>query len=603
MDKLAFKNFLYSKLKSDFLQEIVYSGIGCIGFTLLFFLFPEQSWDYPNRETICAIMITSFFLTMLILNQTNQTNKFFKVNYKRNIILFSIFNFAVMCFLYFQTPFSTNGMQGDNIIRSAYITQMASSGYPQDFAYKGFSAFLSPLYWYCLALVARTLQIRPFKMIKLGTLFVIYCLPIILFEAWKKIYSIKIAFIITSISFLFLYDFNAPDHFISLLLIIPYFMYYYENSTNKEFKRKDYAFGGLLGSIIFCTYFLYFLIIPIYYLISFIQNRNKFKENLKHILLITIFLIAFSSWFWAPLLKDIIIYGFESYQNRYFNPDLFSAPMVFLLGFSIFGSILFIGFISIIRSYGKSRDYEILGKSLFATFIVYLIGFFGILIKFPIMHLRFSQIIRYLLIISFCLFTEKVILFIKQNKILKKNKITLNIHQIEIITLILIISIQNYTIIRGTHDSVAYEQALDEDVRYDLIEVIEELDYEDKVFLTSNYKIIGYLPIYLFLLPNPYFTHPSALYNKRIKFLVDLSESETSKEFYDKILDNEFSPIDFFWLDENDNSTGFVFTVPVDDFPDGRTYYDINFRNELFNDPEYFEKIVIDGEIIYETKY
>ena len=603
MDKLVIKNYLSSTIKSDFLQEIVYSGIGCIGFTLLFFLFPKQCWDYPNKETISAIMITSFFLTMLILNQTSPTNKFFKVNNKRNIILFSIFNFAVMCFLYFETPFSTNGMQGDNLMRSAYITQMASSGYPQDFAYKGYSAFYSPLYYYCLALVARTLQIRPFKMIKLGILFVIYILPIILYEAWKKIYSQKISLMITLISFIFTYNFYSPDHFISLLLIIPFFMYYYENYTNKEFKIKDYVIGGLLGSIILCTYFLYFLIIPIYYLISLIQDKNKFKKNLKHILLVTLFLITFSSWFWVPLLNDILKYGFESYQNRYFNPSLLRSPISYLFQFSIIGAILFIGFIFIIGNYNKSPDYKILCNTLLITFCIFMIGFVGILIKFPIMHLIYFAIIRYLLIISFSIYYPKIIYFFKHAKILKKSKITSNIFQIEIYLFISLISFQNYIVIKGTLDSVAYEQALDEDVRYDLIEIIENLDYEDKVFLTNNYKVIGYLPVYLFLLPNPYFTHPSALYNERFKFLVDLSESESSKEFHDKIINCEFGPIDFFWLDENENSSAFVFIAPIDDFPEGRTYYDIIFRNELFDDPKYFEKIEINGDIIYETIY
>ena len=315
----------------------------------------------------------------------------------------------------------------------------------------------------------------------------------------------------------------------------------------------------------------------------------------------TLFIISFSSLFWATILKDIVIHGFESHQNNYFSNKLLLAPIIYLFSISLIGSIVFCGFIFILRSYKKSGDYKVLGNTLFAIFFIYLIGFIGILSEFPIMHLRFASVIKYVLIISFSISYGKIIHFIKQNKILKKNKITTNIYQIEIYVLIFITSFQHYNVIRGTYDSVPYEQAYDEDVRYDLIDVIEELDYEDKVFLTNNYKVVAYLPIYLFLLPNPYFSHPSALYNKRLRFLNELSECESSKEFHDKIIDNEFGPIDFFWLDKNDNSSAYVFKAPIEDFPEGRTYYYIIFKNELFNNPKCFEKIEIDGEIIYET--
>ena len=136
--------------------------------------------------------------------------------------------------------------------------------------------------------------------------------------------------------------------------------------------------------------------------------------------------------------------------------------------------------------------------------------------------------------------------------------------------LILTIFLQSYWVLRNISESPSYQQAYDEDINYNLIEIFEELDYEDKVFLTSKFRVAAYLPIYLFLLPNPYFTHPCALYNQRLKFLEELSECETSKEFYEKIMDCKFGPIDYFFLDSV-NSTDFVFTAPTEEFPAGRT--------------------------------
>ena len=156
-----------------------------------------------------------------LLNQTESERGIFKINYKRNIILFSILNFVGYLFIFYNSNWGYNGLAGDNFYRTAYITHMYHSGYPQDFAYKGLSAFYAPFYWYCLALIAIIFQIPPYKMIRIGFLLIAYIMPIILFEMWKKIYNKKLAFIITIISSIYLVNIYSPDHMIGALLIIP----------------------------------------------------------------------------------------------------------------------------------------------------------------------------------------------------------------------------------------------------------------------------------------------------------------------------------------------------------------------------------------------
>jgi len=155
--------------------------------------------------------------------------------------------------------------------------------------------------------------------------------------------------------------------------------------------------------------------------------------------------------------------------------------------------------------------------------------------------------------------------------------------------------------LKNASESVPYYAANEQDVNYHLIDVVDELDYEDKVFLTQFRMVAAYRPIYLFLLTNPYFSHPSALYNERVKFLVKLSEAESSSEFFEMATDNKFDAIDYFWLEPENNNTEFILTVAIEKFPEGRDYYEIVFKIELFENPRYFKKIEIDGEIIFET--
>jgi len=599
MEKEEFKGLFLKWLNLDIIQELVFSGIGCALMYLIYSFFPKQYWNKTYRITFILILTLSFFFIFIILNQEHSENKLFKIDFKKNIILFSIFNFAGYLFLFYNAHWGYNGLVGDNVYRTAYITRMAHSGYPKDFGYKDLSAFYAPLYWYFLALISILFQIPPYKMIRVGLLVTAFLVPIILFETWKKIYSVKIAFTITIVSSIFLTSIYSIDHTLGAFFIIPYFMYYFENCTGKRFTKKDYVLAGIFGSIVFCTFFFYFLVIPFYYLISFIQNSNEFKKKLKHLVYTTITLILFSSWFWAPLLKDIILIGFESHQNRYFQPDMLIYPLLVYIGFSINP----VGMIYIIRKYKNSYDFKILGNLILSIHIAFLLGFFGVLIGFPILHDRLMKLSGYILFVSSSIFYVRFFVFIAENGILRKNNININLHQVEIYIMITIMISQlnaHWSYITG---SPGYDAAHKGNSMAEEREIFEELDYEDKVFLTNEWEIIMFLPLYLFLLPNPYYSHPSALYNERVEFLVKLSECKSSKEFYDMIIDNKFGPIDYFYLDLNDNGTKLVFEVAVETFPDGREYYEIEFEIELFQDEDLFKLIEIDGELIYKTKY
>lgn len=227
------------------------------------------------------------------------------------------------------------------------------------------------------------------------------------------------------------------------------------------------------------------------------------------------------------------------------------------------------------------------------------------MLHFPILHIRFLTTFYYILIIASSVFFVEITNIFKDKVSFKKFEINLNLSQVWIYILVVFISSVNYGRLKSTSESFAYEQAYRQDVNYNLIDIVDELDYEDKVFLTSYKTVAAYRPIYLFLLPNPYFTHPSAMYNERVKFLVKLSECDTSKEFHEEIMNGKFEPIDFFWLKEDystDIYSDFLFGVAIEKFPEGRESYDIIFKLELFNNPKYFKRHDIDGDIIFETK-
>ena len=607
----AMSNALLELSKIDVIQEFFYAGIGTIALIILYPFFPSYFWDEPYRDVICSIIVITFFFAFIILNQPNAKREMFKVNYKRNIILFTIFNLAILNFLFFQTDFGCNALHQDNFYRSAYITQMAYSGIPQDMNYKGYSAFMAPLYWYLLALIAIVFHIESYKMVRIGFLISYYILPILLYEFWKKIFNNKTSFLITAIFFTFIanyFEIIWMDHLIGYMFFIPFFIYYFENYTNKDFTKKDYIIAGIIGSVLVCTFYLYFILVPIYLLINLIQdifqdNLEIYKKKFKRIMIITIFIFIFSLWFWIPLTLNIVLIGLENHQNNFFPKYALDMPFEAYFKLNLFSVILILGLVFILMKYKSSKLFRILGNIVFSVYILYFLGYIGLLIGFPLVHFRVLVVSHYVLIIAFVLFYIEFFRILKENNLLKQFKQKVSIKSVEIFLIIIIIFYQNYENTVDLYKSDYYERSLNQEVPEE-VEIFKELDYKNKVFLTQYYEVAAFLPIYLFIANNPHFSHPSALNNERINFLEDLSECESSKEFYKKIMESKFGPIDYFILEQCDaNATEFLFdTAQIEHYP-YRMNVKIYFREELFESESYFERHRIKGEIIYQTVY
>ncbi|MFX1394329.1 MAG: arabinofuranosyltransferase [Promethearchaeota archaeon] len=612
-------NFIKDKLRKfytfDIVQEFLYTGIICFGFLILYSFLPQICWDEIYRNIICALNLLSFFILFVILNQPNSSNLRFKPNYKRNIILFTVFNFAILSFLFFRTDFPYSGLSPDNWYRFAMITHMANSGIPQDFAFKGFPAFMAPLYWYLLAIFAILFQIEPYKMVKFGFLFSYYILPIILYEVWKKIFNKKRSFYITALFFTFVanyYEIIWIDHLIGYMFFIPFFIYYFENYKEREFAKKDYLIAGIIGSILVTTFYLYFILVPIYLIILLTQNLiqnnfDAFKERFKRICIISLLILIFSSWFWLPLILNIIFIGAEGHQNLFFPKYALEMPFEAYLEFNLFSIILIIGIIFILLRYSKSQMLTFLGNIVISVYILYLLSFIGALIGFPLVHYRVLIVSYYVLVISFTLFYFEFFRILKNHNSISQFKNKLNFKRIEIFIILLIIFFQNYKNTVNLYESDYYEDALNENVPR-RVEIVKQLDYENRVFLLHYYEVAAFLPINLFVVYNPHFSHPSGLNNERVVFLQELSDCKDSKEFYNKIKDSKFGPIHYFYLKPvidpiYHNITEYLFdAAELEHFPE-RLVVEIYFRAELLENNDYFRKITIGDEIIFKTRY
>jgi len=603
--------------RSDFVQEFLIIILGAylinLAFKLLenkfFFSYDEES---PYPEVFCSLIVLTFFIILLIINQPNSMNKYLRPDYKRNIILFCIFNYIILYFLFYNTyfPFGNIDPNNDNWFRTSYIVHISNTGKIEDFAYKDKSGFYPPLYWLILGYYSRFFGIKPYKTIKLGFLIAFLIFPLLLYHSWRKIYREEYAFLISVFFFSFIANYiyiDEVDHLLSFMLLVPYFIYFFENYNEKSFKFTDYILAGFIGSLLFCSFYIYFLIIPIYYTINLILDWDDFKKKIKRIFMISIFIILFSLYFILPLFIDLLIYGFESHQNLSTSTatggiveNISDIPFDYFK-FNLFSLLLTLGVFFLITRFKDKKDINILGKLLASVYLIFLIGYVSILLNFPIMGNRFLVLSNYILLILFCHFFIEVFNYMNSKNFIINLGRKDQLRNLRFFSLILIIFWQNYQNITYIYNSDLYEQSLMRTYPEELVDTFEELDYEGKIFLTNYPEITSYLYLYLFVNRWPEYSHPSALHNERVEFLERLSSSSDSEEVYDKIKDCKYDLIDYIFL-ERINSTHFKFLCYTETFSKGHDMHRILFAENLFNNSEYFKLIEINNAIIYKVK-
>lgn len=457
------EKWLKSILKLDIFQEIIYTISGCLLIFLLFLLTPrryhflaKRSKDFPLL--FLSILFLSFLFIFILINQTNAKNRLFKLNYKRNIILFSIFNYAAHCFLFFYTKFGI------------YFFKINFSG---SFVYESF--FVG----------------RPFYIFIYLFLIFYTILPILLYEVWKKVYKENLAFFITILSTAFILNPFYIDLVIGILFIVPFILYYLENIKNKIFKRKDYIYAGIFGSILFCCYCIYFLIIPIYLIISLFLNKKDIKENFKQKIIIFLLILLFSCWLWIPLLISFFIIGQNislatNIQLILIEFQLFNLSFLF----SYLGAFFIISLIIIIKNYKKSRDIQILGNLMLSSFILLFITFIGLILELFFIPIYYFRIHFYVSIIVSCIFYVRLFHFFKKGKIFGDYQFKGNFKQLEIYLLILITFSQIYFNAHNVYSSEYHRHALNQDDPDDVIlDYLNEQDRDYELPIEDIYEL------------------------------------------------------------------------------------------------------------------
>ncbi|MBT8275504.1 MAG: arabinofuranosyltransferase [Bacteroidia bacterium] len=408
--------------------------------------------------------------------------------------------------------FGFNGMRSDAYFNLALISTYYENWISSDFSYKGLSSFYPYYYQFFSGKIGSLFQIPPYVMAKLGTLLVLYVIPIISYKFWKRaIGQGLLAAVLVVVSFLaFPYPYYVkPYKIITILLILPWFYYYFVKMKKGGF--LSLMFGGFLGGMLFGTYYFFFILLVlavVLYIIYYIFSERKglrslYKEH-KSQLIIVCWTIVFASPFLAPYVIDLLTHPVDSNQNKFFLANSIRFEWLSLNNWPLVVSIFYFTV-----TY-KDRLSRYLLTILGACLIFMLFAYTGLLNNKPVL---ISHVYPMALMISYIGLVLGIDRLLGAYKPESLKPVLLGLSCILFYQQGLFFENIQRTKMTDLENSWLPTILFDEKFP------VENL--RNKVLLT-NVDLNCFVPSYKFLERNAFFSHPSSQITERMKFLYAL---------------------------------------------------------------------------------
>jgi hypothetical protein len=507
------------------------------------------------------------------------------------IAVLSLFLTTVICWSFKNTPYPLNGTWEDQAYQIASVTKFACYPGSVDFIYKDLPAFYPPLYFFILGKVAFLLDMEePWRIVKYGVMGTAFLAPFVSQKLWIPLVG---RFVATGIAFMTLtsIDLYKPYEWISLVMFVPWWLYFVEGFTRNE-KPKNilwFVTGGIIGAIIFQTYYYWFFAGGISLLLGIIfpstSGYGPGEKLAVHRLwekMQMLFLTAlFSSPYWLPYIFSMIAHNsWEFLQNRWFQEYQILLPYFATLeNLDIYGILLTIGLGYLLLTFQTNRISALLLNLVVATFIWFLLNYVLIIADSPVLATKIRALTNYVLEIGAAI----ALVRLWKEKIYSRSCPDC---KPVIIAFMFILTMFFGQKMADLPKNDMLTKALETDYPSVVAQIPQVTEkYQNKVFLTPANVLFVYLPVYGFIPWNAHYSHPAGQFSQRVGFLENLSHTKQPEAFAAQLMNNEFVKIDYILL-KND----MVYSYAADNFPDGVEIRYIQFERTQF-DSQYFESI------------
>lgn len=496
----------------------------------------------------------------------------------------AVYSFGVMLaslltVLFHGTPFGLNAYQGDQHYILAAITKYRTFSTWTDFNYAHLATYYPPLYFYVLGKLSWLLHIQPYHMVKLAFIGAALVLPPILYHAWSPLLGKRAAALFVVLMCLaFPQEFMYKTYeFATAVLILPWWFYIGERRLPglwQSRKRRIWTWiiGGVVGAVLFQTYYYWFFVIACYLLVSFVLKCwmrlvpvREAVADVWHQIRVLLVVAVLSAYYWLPLLYQILTIGYQNYQNRWLSMSMMAIhPFESWNSADFISCVLFIGFVYLLLAYGRSAHHQVLMNFTVACFLWYFIGFVGIVFGTPNLHVKAWMFNDQLLFVGAALGLDAL---------LQRRGFERYATRVWAFALCLVVLVSGQAYVDDTTgrtdatEGQLYQTSFRDKTPPAYVKQLDIVpNLKGKVFLSDEYAAIDFQPIYLFIGDNLNYANPVARYADRVHFLTAFSHVRDPLAEAWLLRYNEFGAVDDIWMNQP------YLVIGLDNYPNGTRY-------------------------------
>lgn len=531
----------------------------------------------------------------------------------------SLFMVAVVALALKDTPYTFDAIEADQRFYTAFVTKLASEWGYADVLYQGLPAFYPPLYFWLLARLANVAAIDPYLSLKIGVLITAFLMPYGVAWLWGRTLTYPLA-VGAAFVMLFYQEWFKSAEWLSLVFFVPWWSVWVENSAKRTFSQPSqrwvwWGVGGLIGSLIFQTYYYWFFLGGISLLLQLLwdwrhrDGQNRLDTGNALGMLATTAL--FSSIYWLPYLTSMAITGgWQPLQNRWLSDSKIPLPFPFLDG-SLEGAFLLGGLLYLLLSAGREKVSRGLLALVAAVYVWGGLGIVGMLTERPLLTFRAYTIVEQVLAVAAVmgivrLWQSGQLYWEKRQEAQPSESNTPAFMMARIapmagrvapaLALVLLLFFSQESALNFLKDDmVATARAAQyPDGLVTTFDTLAGANYQEKVFLLGyGYRdLLAYRPVYTFLPWSAHFSHPAGLYRERVALLEELAATTDPDLFAAALMNNRYSRIDHLLLEREDTTWRLGFLD--DNFPNRTVDRAFSFDEELFVAP-YFQSQTVEG--------
>jgi len=512
----------------------------------------------------------------------------------------SLFLTATLALVLKNTPFTVGAVTGDQRFYTYFVTKFAAYPGYVDGVYRDLPTFYPPLYYYVLGRLAALLQVEPFHIMKSGLLATTFVLPYAGAWLWRRLVDDKIA-IAAAFALLFYQLWFKPAEWLTLVLFLPWWLYWVEDVTQRQpVKRwaqlRWWLIGGLVGGLIFQTYYYWFFIGGVSLVISLAARQLRLVQtdgwriDLRNAAGMLTSAALFSSIYWGPYLYSMYATGgWEPLQNRWLSEGKIPLPLPFVDD-SLEGVFLLGGLLYLVLSASHNRVSRSLLSLVMAVYVWAALGYVGMLTDHPLLTFRAYPVIDYLLTLAAIMGLLRLWHTVDWAQFLRPSTLAFQRLAPALLMVLLLFLGQEST--RRLREDENVQKALAAQVpqaQLAALDTLTDQQYQDKDFLLGDayVDLMAFRPFYSFLPWTATFSHPAGRLHDRARFLEQLATTQDPALFATAFMHNRYSRLDYVLLEPSADNWLLAFTDI--DFPNRTFKRSLQFDGQLLAEP-YFQR-------------